>query len=96
LVRHEPEGAPKFEEVEFVPQSVWWGSANWTETAQKHLEVGFWTDDTDLAREAAYFVGDVIAFSEPVGSTSPGPRPDLVRLEYDEAAMAEASHYYDD
>jgi hypothetical protein len=96
-VQYMPDGAPQFEEFEFVPRSVWWGSANWTQAAQKHLEVGTWSDDEDLAREAAYFVGDVIAFSEALCSPARGPRPDLVRIEYDEAAMAEAVQlYYDD
>jgi hypothetical protein len=64
---HDPWG--ECSEPRFVPQTVWWGSANWTNWSQKHLEVGFVCDDPTLAQEATDFVADVIAFSEPVGTT---------------------------
>ena len=47
--------------------------------------------DEALAEEATSFLGDVIAFSEPVGSTCPGPAPNLVTVEYDDEAMAAAA-----
>jgi hypothetical protein len=59
--------------------------------AGSHLQVGFACNDPDLAGEAADFIADVIGFSEPVGSTCAGPEPNLVRVEYDDAAMAEAA-----
>ena len=69
---------------------MWWGSANWTNTAPAHLELGAWSTDPALVREATDFLGDLIAFSEPLGSTARDPEADLVRAEYDDAAMAEA------
>ena len=74
------------------PQAVWWGSANWTQLSPSHLEVGFARDDPALVREAADFVADVIAVSEPVDITCVGPEPNLVPAEFDDAAMAEAAY----
>lgn len=79
-----------FEEYRFLPRSVWWGSANWTEQARSHLELGAWSDDPALVRAATEFLDDLITFSEPLGSVSPGPAPDLARLDYDDEAMREA------
>jgi hypothetical protein len=85
-----PEDGYGEEMLDFEPRTVWLGSANWTGMSRKHLELGFACDDPDLVREAADFVADVIAFSEPVNSVCAGPEPNLVRVEYDDAAMAEA------
>jgi hypothetical protein len=82
-------------EPRFEPHTVWWGSANWTNRSQKHLEAGFACDDSALVREATDFVAEVIAFSEPVGTTCAGPEPNLVRVEYDDAAMVEAAREMD-
>ncbi len=35
-----PYEGPTEEVLKFEPQSVWWGSANWTETSRSHLELG--------------------------------------------------------
>src|ERR1700730_7013904 len=68
------------ERFEFVPQTLWMGSANWTQASSSHLEVGFACNDAKLVSDAADFVADMIAFSEPITSTSPGPEPDLVEI----------------
>ena len=94
FVTYSPDDAPEFEELKFTPQSVWWGSANWTRTSPSHLEVGFWSEDEHLVREATSFVEDLIAFSEPVGSTHPGPEPNLLSVDFDDEAMAEAASEY--
>jgi hypothetical protein len=86
-----PDDGMYVEELRFTPESVWCGSANWTDAARSHLEVGFWIDDRTLAAQAAGFVGEVLAFSEPVGSTCARPEPNLVRVEFDDVAMAEAA-----
>jgi hypothetical protein len=91
FVTYIPDDAPEFEEFRFTPQSVWWGSANWTRGSRSHLEVGCWSDDHDLVREATSFLDDVIAFSEPVGSTCAGPEPNLVSVDFDDEAMWEAA-----
>jgi hypothetical protein len=81
---------PTEEVLTFEPCSVWWGSANWTKTAHAHLELGAWSTDPALVREATDFLDDLIAFSEPLDSAAHGPEADLVLVDYDEAAMWEA------
>ncbi len=96
VVSYGPDDGPGLEGLRFLPQSVWWGSANWTERSRSHLEVGFMCNDPSLAGEATDFIADVIAFSEPVGTTCAGPEPNLLRVQYDDDAMAEADreHYF--
>jgi hypothetical protein len=89
-IAYGPGEGPFVWESHFVPQAVWWGSANWTALSRSHLEVGFFCNDPALTRDAADFVADVIAFSEPVDTTCVGPEPNLVHVEFDDAAMAEA------
>lgn len=91
FVYYSSDDASEFEELRFTPESVWWGSANWTRGSRSHLEVGFWSDDECLVREATSFVENLIAFSEPVASTCAGPEPNLVYLDFDDEAMWEAS-----
>lgn len=79
------------EEFRFVPQRLWWGSANWTELSSAHLEVGLTCEDSKLVDEAADFVADMIAFSEPITTSCPGPEPNLVQVGYDDEAMAQAA-----
>jgi hypothetical protein len=74
----------------FKPTSVWWGSANWTGTSRSHLEMGVWSEDVALAREATAFLDDLIGFSEPLTSAAPNPEADLVAVDYDSEAMWEA------
>ena len=83
------------EVLQFEPRTVWWGSANWTPRSSKHLEVGFACNDPALTQEATDFIADVIAFSEPVDTTCAGPGPNLVRVEFDDAEMAEAARQID-
>ena len=87
---YEADGVGEWEEWEFTPHSVWWGSANWTRGSRSHLEVGFWSDDDSLTRHASSFVQDVISFSEPVDSLTAGPEPNLLPVEFDDEAMREA------
>jgi hypothetical protein len=80
-----------YEEFRFVPQQVWFGSANWTRAARSHLETGFACDDSALVREAASFVTEMIAFSEAVDSDVVAPQPDLISAPWDDAAFSEAA-----
>ena len=84
---HDPWG--DCSEPRFDAHTVWWGSANWTGLSPSHLEVGFVCDDPSLVREATDFVAEVIAFSEPVGTTCAEPKSNLVRVEYDDASFWE-------
>lgn len=80
------EGSPRY-----TPQTVWLGSANWTEGSANHLEFGIVSRDAELLEAATDFVADVIAFSEPLGSSCAGPEPNMLGYEVDDAAMWEAS-----
>jgi hypothetical protein len=72
LTVHEIGPGPTIEVQVFEPLSVWWGSANWTETARSHLEMGVWSDDQELARVATGFLDNLIGFSEPITGTTRG------------------------
>ncbi|OBK47885.1 hypothetical protein A5655_00145 [Mycobacterium sp. 1081908.1] len=80
------EGSPRF-----TPRTVWMGSANWTGGSTNHLEFGIVSRDAELLTAATDFVADVIAFSEPLGSSCTGPEPNMLVYEVDDAAMWEAS-----
>ncbi len=73
----------------FTPMSVWMGSANWTKDSPKHLELGAWSTDAELATAALEFVTAVIKISEMYGAGPGGPEPQLVEGEWDDAAFAE-------
>ena len=88
-ITYSPASAPEFEELRFVPQSVWWGSGNWTEGSRSHLEVGFMSDDPSLVREATDFVATLIQFSEPADTTCVAPEPNLLYVDYEDAAFIE-------
>jgi hypothetical protein len=79
------------EDYSFVPQQIWFGSANWTEAARLHLETGFVCNDGSLMSEATSYIARMIAFSEPVDSVSADPQPDLVDAIADNEAFAEAA-----
>jgi hypothetical protein len=70
----------------FEPQTVWFGSANWTAASSSHLEFGLLCDDPVLTQWATEFVVDVIKFSEPAESECAGPEPNLVEVSFDPTA----------
>lgn len=76
----------------FIPRTVWFGSANWTNMSARHLETGFACDDPDLVREATDFLADLIASSEPIDSPCVGPEGDLLPMGEDTAAFQEADY----
>ncbi|GAA5154395.1 hypothetical protein GCM10023321_26140 [Pseudonocardia eucalypti] len=81
----------------FRPQSVWWGSANWTEQAKSHLEMGVWCDDEELAWQATRFLDDLICFSEPLRrSPLRAPSPELVAIAYPDLSNEEYEAWADD
>ena len=77
----------------FTPLRTWVGSANWTSLAPSHLEFGMWSDDPALMKRNQQFLLDVIRFSQPLDSITPGPEPELVYSGWDDAAFIE---YYAD
>ena len=75
----------------FKPKKAWLGSANWTKGATQHLEFGLWTTDQTLVESTFSFVLGVIRFSEPFDTATDNPEPELVAVDWDEAAFAEAA-----
>ena len=82
------------EEFGFRAESVWWGSANWTDGSRSHLEMGTFSSDPALVDEALRFVSQVVEFSEPIGSGFSQPEPNLVPVNFDDDAMWEAYEEY--
>lgn len=77
----DPGDAPSFEETHFVPQQVWCGSANWSNTSRLHLELGLACSDEQLVYHATDFIRSLITDSEPVYTQAAGPEPSLVYIE---------------
>lgn len=92
--RYGPDDSPYSEELGFRAEAVWWGSANWTDASRDHLEMGTYSTDVALADEALRFVSKVVEFSEPIDSMFIQPEPNLVPVDFDDAAMAEAYEDY--
>lgn len=84
----------------FKPKRLWLASANGTLASRNHLEFGMWTEDPDLLRAARQFLLRLIGESETFDPDSDTYRPELVNVDYDDDAMAEASlalrEYYGD
>jgi hypothetical protein len=78
------------ETLEFEPQRLWVGSANGTYSSRFSLEFGCWQTDPKLVVQAKRFLTQVIAHSEDLDPDSDTMEPDLVNVEYDHTAMAEA------
>ncbi|MEV0623689.1 hypothetical protein AB0I81_60960 [Nonomuraea sp. NPDC050404] len=69
----------------FLPQSVWLGSANWTDASSRgHLEFGVLSTDRVLVREAYEFLTGLLSVSEPFDSKTYRPTPELAPAEYDD------------
>jgi hypothetical protein len=78
------------EERRLSPIRAWVGSANWTEKASEHVEVGVWIGDQNFAHRALQFLLNVIRASEPLSDFPPRmPTPEFAEAEIDDAAMAE-------
>lgn len=78
------------EQRHFTPLRTWMGSANWTNAAPAHLEFGLWSDDELLLERNLQFLLGAVRFSQPWGSATAGPEPDLVERDWDDQALAEA------
>lgn len=76
--------------VWFSPRRLWVSSANFTYGSRRSLEFGYWTEDEDLVSAAQRFLVGLIGASEDIDSTADAVDPELARVEYDDAAMAEA------
>jgi hypothetical protein len=77
------------DEIFFIPERLWIGSANFTESSRSALEMGLWTDDSNLMAGARRFLLGLVALSEPLGTGPDTLDPELLPVEWDHAAMAE-------
>ena len=73
----------------FVPERLWIGSANFTSSSRHSLEMGVWTTDPVLLRTARRWLLGLVAQSEPLRSPSDDLHPELLPVEYDNEAFAE-------
>lgn len=89
---HEYEGefGSVTETLEFEPRRLWIGSANGTYNSRFSLEFGCWQTEPSLLTQAKRFLTKVIAHSEDLDPDSDNMEPDLVEVEFDDAAIAEA------
>jgi len=76
--------------VWFSPRRLWVSSANFTYASRRSLEFGYWTENEDLVGAVHRFLVGLIGASEDIDSAADAVDPELARVEYDDAAMAEA------
>jgi hypothetical protein len=76
--------------VWFSPRRLWVSSANFTYASRRSLEFGYWTEDEDLVGAVQQFLVGLIGASEDIDSAADAVDPELARVDYDDAAMAEA------
>ena len=82
-----PEGGPG-EYQTFLPEAVWFGSANWTgRSATQHLEMGAFTTDPAFIEGCLDYVSRVVLESEPLGSKHPTKQPEMQPIEWDDEAF---------
>jgi hypothetical protein len=74
----------------FSPRRLWVSSANFTYASRRSLEFGYWTEDEDLVGAVQQFLVGLMGASEDIDSAADTVDPELARVEYDDAAMAEA------
>lgn len=77
------------DEIYFLPDRLWIGSANFTAASRKSLEMGMWTSDRELLTTARGFLLKLIGDSEPLGTQYDDMTPELRAVEYDDAAIFE-------
>jgi hypothetical protein len=74
----------------FEPFRPWISSANFTNSSRRSLEFGYWTEDRALIDGAKRFLVKLMRSSEALDPAADQFEPELVPVEYDDAAMAEA------
>lgn len=76
--------------VGFTPRRLWVSSANFTSSSRRSLEFGYWTEDPALVKGTERFLVKLIRSSEGLDPDADSFDPELVPVEFDDAAMAEA------
>ena len=74
----------------FQPFRLWISTANFTKASRNNLEFGYWTEDSALLEGAERFLVKLMRSSEPLDPAADHFEPELVPVEYDDEAMAEA------
>jgi len=74
----------------FVPEKLWIGSANFTKSSRSSLEMGMWTEDRELMAAARDWLLTLVGLSESLGSGPDDIDPELLPVEYDDAAIFES------
>jgi hypothetical protein len=75
----------------FNAKRLWVSSANFTFPSRSSLEFGYWTENPELVAGVKRFLVTLIEASEDLDAIADTPDPDLVEVEFDHQAMAEAS-----
>jgi hypothetical protein len=75
----------------FSPKRLWVSSANFTYASRSSLEFGYWTENRELLKGVQHFLVRLIGVSEDLDAPADTPSPDLVEVEFDDRAMAEAA-----
>jgi hypothetical protein len=79
-----------FSGIHFLPDVVWIGSANWTTEADtQHMEAAVAVADRSFVRSATQHIVSIISGSEPLGSYSATPSPNLAPSQLDMAAFTD-------
>lgn len=73
----------------FQPEKLWIGSANFTGSSRRSLEMGLWTLDRELIEAARRFLLTLITMSEPLGAGPNVMEPELAAVEFDDAEFYE-------
>jgi len=79
------------EVVGFTPRRLWVASPNFTSSSRRSLEFGYWTEDRALVEGAERFLVKVIRSSESLDPDADSFDPELVPVQFDDEAMADAA-----
>jgi len=77
------------DDLHFVPERLWIGSANFTQTSRQSLEMGMWTTDARLLRAARIWLLGLVSISEPLAVGADDADPELMPVAYDDDAIME-------
>jgi hypothetical protein len=91
----DPEGHVD-DHIWFDPEKLWVGSANFTESSRRSLEMGMWTYDPELMAAARRFLTTLVSLSEPLGIGPDVMDPELLPVDYDDDAFRDYPRDYDD
>ena len=76
--------------IGFKASRLWVSSANFTSASRRSLEFGYWTEHPALLSGAERFLVKVLGASEDLDPDADSFDPDLVPVEFDDVAMADA------